>query len=134
MSFTVTLLPSAAETQGSHNPNVTVPLVSTAPRSPSGSRFSTIASQGLPLDMAEQQPAGVGLQPDKPGIRWGGGLAAPGGLRITGEVKLIEHLTVQRHRYVGSVDRDLVVVPLADGVCHGREVRPLEPVYRTGTV
>jgi hypothetical protein len=37
MILTVTALPSAADTQGSQMPNVTVPLVSIAPREPSGS-------------------------------------------------------------------------------------------------
>src|SRR5207237_10662086 len=59
MTFTVTALPSPAETHGSHSPNVTAPLVSTAPRLPSGSRFRAIASQLPPLDAAEKEPTGV---------------------------------------------------------------------------
>src|SRR2546430_15748668 len=39
MIFTVTALPSAAETHGNHSANDTVPLVSTAPSVPIGSRL-----------------------------------------------------------------------------------------------
>jgi hypothetical protein len=40
--LTVTALPSAADTHGSHMPKVTVPLVSTAPKLPSGNKFSAM--------------------------------------------------------------------------------------------
>jgi hypothetical protein len=40
MIFTVTALPSAADTHGSHTPKVTVPLLSTAPKLPTGNKFS----------------------------------------------------------------------------------------------
>ena len=39
MIFTVTALPFVAETHGSQRPNVTAPLVSTAPSDPNGISF-----------------------------------------------------------------------------------------------
>src|SRR5689334_15282008 len=38
MILTVSWLPSASDTHGNHRPNLTVPVVSIAPRSPSGNR------------------------------------------------------------------------------------------------
>src|SRR5690348_16702370 len=111
MIFTETVLPSAADTQGSHTPNVTAPAFSTAPRVPSGSRFSGMASEGLPLDAAEQYAARMSLEPDVAWFLRGGRQSPPWGLWITGEVEPVHNLTVQADRQVGSVDRDLVGVP-----------------------
>jgi hypothetical protein len=44
MTFTVTALPSAADTHGSHRPKLITPFASTAPSVPSGSRFMAIIS------------------------------------------------------------------------------------------
>src|SRR5215831_15875519 len=44
MILTVSALPSAADTQGSQSPNVTVPLFSIAPRVPSGSKLADIVA------------------------------------------------------------------------------------------
>jgi hypothetical protein len=42
ITFTLIWLPSLAETHGNHTPNVTVPLCSTAPSLPIGSKLKVI--------------------------------------------------------------------------------------------
>src|SRR5215216_476717 len=106
MILTVTALPSAAETHGSQSPNVTTPLFSTAPSAPSGSR--SMASQRFPLDVAEQDSAGVRLQADEARLLRGRGKAASRRLRIAGEMELVYHLPVERNRDVGTVDGDVI--------------------------
>src|SRR5215467_9666298 len=54
MTFTVTLLPSASDTHGSHSPKVTTPLLSIAPRSPRGRRSVTALPMDEPRSTDEQ--------------------------------------------------------------------------------
>ena len=82
-----------------------------------------MALQRPPLDVAEQQPPRVRLQPDEARVLRRRRQPAPRRLRIAGEVELVHHLAVQRHREVGPIDGDLVVVPLADRVRRGRQRR-----------
>src|SRR5215203_3664287 len=103
MIFTETALPSAAETHGSHRPKVTAPFASTAPSVPSGRRFTAMASQGTPLDAAEEDTPAVRLQADEPRLLRGRGLTAARRLRVTGEVELIHHLSIKRDGEVSPV-------------------------------
>src|SRR5438552_737829 len=114
MILTLTLLPSVADTHGSHRPKVKVPFVSTAPREPSGSRFSA-TSQRFPLDTAKKHSAGVGLQTYEARILCSRGFGPARRLWIAGKVELVHHLSVQGHQDVGAVNRDLIIVPFADG-------------------
>jgi hypothetical protein len=45
MIFTLTTLPSPADTHGNHKPNVMTPRSSVAPKVPKGSRFSAMDSR-----------------------------------------------------------------------------------------
>src|SRR5262249_11777167 len=134
MTFTVTALPSAADTHGSHKPKLTTPFVSTAPSVPSGSRLRAMASQRAPLDAAEEQAAGVGLQSDEARILRRRRQAAARRLRIAGEVELIYHLSIERHGQIRPIDGDLVIVPLANRMRLGWHVRALESVDCTRAV
>src|SRR5215831_11049153 len=85
MILTVRALPSAADTQGSQSPNVTVPLFSIAPRVPSGSKLADIvassvnqASSGTSRNLvvadfavdSDQEVAGHGAAPCRPRRTW----------------------------------------------------------------
>src|SRR5262252_1342090 len=56
MTFTVTLLPSASDTHGSHSPKVTTPFLSIALRSPRGRRSVIALPMDEPRSTDEQKP------------------------------------------------------------------------------
>src|SRR5438105_9907901 len=74
-----------------------------------------LALQRSPLNAPEPNDARVCLQADEPRLFRRGRQTTLGRLRVSGELEDVHDLTVQGDGEGGTIDRDLVVIPLADG-------------------